>query len=230
MKQVKRNAPGLGVMVLLAVLAGPGAASAGCPASVDAPDVPDALTRAVGRLNLLDREADRAAYMAHAEAAARARPAARLLALYADHVALLPRLRYVQGREALERNAAAISGLSEADRCRMRALFEHDAAGVRIGGMLAYRPQAIERLARRSPERVAEMIEIFGRLGALYHSIGARRHFFDVTYHFVDVFEPIRRRLDPKLARRVGEVLDDLGHRRAELFADLPAGTRPGKD
>lgn len=206
------------------------AAPVECDANVRAPRAPDALERAVGRLNLLDRAADRSAFMARAEDVARARPADPLLALYSEHVALLPRLRYVEGRAELERNAKAIGALGKADRCRLRAVFEDPEAGVRIGAMLAYRPSAIERLAGKSPERVAEMITIFGLLGALYHQLGARRHFFDVSYHFVDVFEPIRRRLPPALEKQVGEVLDDLGDRRTELFADLPAGTRPMDD
>ncbi len=223
----RRVTRALSAAVLMCAVSG---ARAECPETLAAPEVPDALTRATIRLNLLERTAERAAFMAVSEAAARARPSARLLALYADHVSLLPRLRYVEGRADLARHVAAIGKLGRDDRCRMRALLEHDEAGVRVGALLAYRPKAIERLAGTDPQRVADLIEIFGALGGLYHRIGARRHFFDITYHFVDVFEPIRRRLAPSLAKRVGEVLDDFGQRRAELFADLPSGTRPGQD
>lgn len=222
--------PMLAALCAAAALAPAPEARAECTATVDTPRIPDALGRAVARLNGLDRAAGREAFMARAADVARARPSDRLLALYSEHVALLPRLRYIEGRAELEQNARAIAGLGEADRCRMRALFQDADAGVRIGAMLAYRPKAIEGLAKRSPERAAELIEIFGALGALYHQIGARRHFFDVSYHFVDVFDPIRRRLPSALSKRVGEVLGDLGRRRAELFADLPAGTRPMDD
>lgn len=205
-------------------------APADCPASVKPPAVPESLAAAIDRLNTLDRDARQAAFAARADAIARARPSDPLLALYTDHVALLPRLRYVEGRGELERNTTAIEALSAADQCRLRALFEHPRAGVRIGGLFAYRPASIEALGARAPERVREMMAIFEALGRLYHRLGARRHFFDITYDFVDVFEPIRRTLTPDLAERATTLLADLGRRRTELFGDLPAGTRTMPD
>lgn len=201
-----------------------------CPAEAPTPAVSDAFAAAVDALNALDRESKRSAFLAHGQAVGRAAPGGGVGALYAAHVALLPRLRYVEGRAELERNARAVAGLGAQDRCAFRALLEDPRAGVDLGGLLAYKTAAIERLAGKSPARVGEMLEIFGALARLYHRVGARRHFFIVTYDFVDVFEPIRRRLAPKLSRRITELLTDFGQRRTALFGDLPPGTRPMND
>lgn len=215
---------------LLALGLWPPSPALAVPESCSVPPTPQSFRTLVAELNGTSREAHRHVFGALGDRLMAAGPRAGVARLYGEHVALLPRLRYVEGRAALERQVTAIEQLSASERCVFRALLEDSAAGVDVAGLFAYKSSAIGRLAGKDPGRVGEMIEIFGSLARAYHRVGARRHFFSVTYDFVDVFEPIRRSLEPELSRRIAVLLDDLGARRSALFDDLPSGTRPMSD
>lgn len=188
---------------------------------------PPSLIGAISRFNAADRKGGKQAFVAARKALDAVTATDNVTTTYVALVRAITHARYVEGRAELERLRDRIGALDAKSRCRLRALSEHATTGVELHGVFAYDSTSIQRLAERDPRRVGEMNAIFSTLGEVFHAIGARRHFFALTYAFVDAFEPIRGDLPDDLAAEVNHTLTTFGRQHMELFGDLPSSGRP---